>query len=327
MLVDELATKLVGESTTVSKIGQITLDREGLKVPGIDQPLAFDQLAMKKTGKLLDIPPKYISKCPSDLRRETMNYWFRQAGNQEAFIHYHDNNLLGIYPNDDQVVTHSEMAQEFLSKFDGDDEVRKFVYSPEIMQIDITKPDVFITVPNGERTNIPEVGDITEGGVRLVSYAPGDTRKPFVQYYLERLVCSNGLSMEEPSAKFYAKGRSSQEIIAELGGAVRNMLGLIPSKLEQYADLENHRFEGDVAQLISQVARENGLASRVVNRLLDDASSVPTNATLYDVVNVFTFTAKATLRGTTLKLQELGGNIAENPQLVTHRCERCERIL
>lgn len=330
MKVAELDQKIQAEKVAIAQVEKIELGNDGLRVPGLSDVLVFDEWAQKKVGGFLGIPPKYIQKCPNDLRNENVNFWLRHGEAQEAYVHYRDDSLLGIYPNSESIVTHSDMARTFLERFDGQDDVREFHNTPEVLQIDVTRPELNVNVPIRDRLNQgidPQVGDITDGGIRLVTYAPNDNRRPFVQYYLHRLVCSNGMSIEEPTARFYGKGKTRVEIITSLGEVVEEMLAQVPSKLDDYASLDGHLFDGDVTMLISRLAAEHGLANRVTNALIENAATVPDSPSLYDIANVFTYTANHVLRGTKHRLQSLGGWITETPQNIIHRCTKCEQVL
>ena len=326
--VEDLVGRIENERVALAPVRDIEFSDDGLKVPNVEGPLVVDDWATKKLGGFLDVPWRYLSKCPSGFKEETVNFWLQSRSEQEAYVHYRGSDLLGIYPNTDSIVTHSDLARRFLERFDGQDDVREYHVTPEILQLDVTSPGLNVLVPTRDRQGIdPQVGDVTDGGIRLVAYAPNDSRRPYVQYYLHRLVCSNGMTMEEPTARFYGKGKTRGEIVDSLSTVVSDMLQLVPSKLENYASLDDHAFDGNITALIARLAKENGIANRVLDKLLEDAASLPDEPSLYDIANVFTYTANHVLRGTRMKLQSLGGWVVESPQSIIHRCTRCEQVL
>jgi len=328
MLVSELTQSLNrgNEVMPVAKLNEVVLNNLGLVIPGLDNSISVDEVGMKKLSKYLGISSSYMDHCPPDLQQINTNYWLQHFGNAEAMFHAVDSNLTQVHRSDKQVLPFSEVAEAVSRAFQPEDEVKTLSYDGERLEVDILSSANSILVPGLGTDNRP-MNDITHGGLRLHAFSATD-ESPCVQTYLHRLVCSNGLTIDEPELQVKLKGNTVPEILAELETVAQQLMSNMPERLEAYRHLADVPIVGNLEQFVYQVGRERGLGSRVMDRVMLLINDLPINPTLYDVTQIFTQIAgEGVTRTTRLRLQNLGGQFVSDTHNMLDRCNQCARPL
>jgi hypothetical protein len=328
MLVSELTQSLNRgtEQTPVAKLEDVVLNNQGLVVPGLDSPILMDEVGLKKLGKYLDMNTSYLDKCPPDLQQINVNYWFKRYGSAEAMFHTVDGQLTNVHRPDKQVIPLVRVAEAVSRAFQPEDEVKTLSYDDDRLEVDILSSANSILVP-GLGTDHRPMNDITHGGLRLHAFT-SNGESPYVQTYLHRLVCSNGLAIDEPELQVKLKGNTVPEILAELETVAQQLMSNMPERLEAYRHLSDVPIVGNLEQFVYQVGRESGLGSRVMDRVMLLINDLPLNPTLYDVTQVFTQIAgEGVTRTTRLRLQNLGGQFVSDTHNMLDRCNQCKRPL
>lgn len=330
MKVSELAEALGGRqeerfSTNLGNI-EISDDAGTLTIEG--KVFYLDEVAESSLANYLKINRTYLGQCPPDLKATNFRYWLDYRENASVTIESVDSNITGFFRPDAILIPISSVSEIIGRVFGPDDEVKDLRRDNDRFHIDITSARYSVDVPNPDRIpGRPEVGDITTGGVRFLSY-PNASVAPSVTAYLNRLVCSNGMTEPQQQGVIRLKGKTVPEVLVEMEQAAREILSGLDEKLTSYARMAQRAIPGNASSFVYQIAREHNIGPRVLNRLMERANLLPQNATLYDVQQIFTEVANTGVKYRTMTaLQSLGGELAFHTERVLHRCGQCERLL
>jgi len=334
MLVADLKDHLDGvqERSLETTLGDIEVDSEARTIRlSSGEEFQLDEQAERSLANYLGVSKAYLAKCPPELKAHNMNYWLRRRENAAAVIEAVDNHWVTIHKPGLLILPLARVAEVITETMNPDYEIVQLIRNDTKFHIDIiTDHQVQVDADEriedrrqGERT----VGDITHGGIRIISN-PTEVEAPQVLTYLHRLWCTNGSTSPESEGTIRLKGNTIDDIFVELEGACRRVMGDLDSKLDSYAALARTFPPGSPVRFAYQLGREYGLTQRLMDRIIERVNVLPEDATLYDIQQVFTELANGSVNyKTMIKLQGLSGELAFNTEQVTHRCGTCERLL
>lgn len=328
MKVSELVENLDNKETTpVSTLGQVELREDGLVVPNHSDVILFDETAQKQVGKFLKIPPKYLTSVPRDLQMANVNYWLQKNSEVEAMFHIRDNFLVDVHDADKKFVPMTSLIETVAKAFDAEDEVQSIHSDTEKLHLDIISQASEIVVPGLGTTNRP-ANDITKAGIRLRANSDWELQKPTLESYLLRLVCTNGLTIQEPEYQVRLRGNTVPEILQSMEENAQKLLSNLPERLEAYRNSAEVPVPGNLELFVYNVGRERGLGTRIMDRVMQEIATLPSGPSVYDVMNVFTFVATQDVSyANRLRLEGLGGELVTETETILHRCDTCERPL
>jgi hypothetical protein len=124
------------------------------------------------------------------------------------------------------------------------------------------------------------------------------------------------------------KGRTVDEVIAEMEMAADLVLSQLDEKLARYAETRSILVPGSPQAFVAQLAREAGVNRQVLDAVLDIVNQLPAPVSVWDVQNAFTAVANVVERYSTMtRLQQLGGSLSFDAERMVERCGTCERLL
>lgn len=290
---------------------------------GIEMPLTDD--GVKALSKWLDVPHKFLSRQDSDLKQHIVTTLIGKASGDTAFEFNETHGLLDARDPGSLVVSPRRYTELVGRVISPDADVVEVHVSPEYIQFEVVAPENFDRGWGGD----PEVGDLTVGGIRI-----GQNRKansaPFVQPYLYRLVCTNGMETRDDLLKVDARGQTVDELLESLEMRARQAFGRVESEIASFYELRRERVE-DPTQTVIRMAGEAGLPDRTVLAIaerLPESIEDASNPTVFDLVNAITNTAndpsirnRPAIRRT---MEQAGGQ-----QVTSHiaRCGHCRSRL
>lgn len=172
--------------------------------------------------------------------------------------------------------------------------------------------------------NRRQVGDVTAGGLRF-GYDRKRNLAPWVQPWMMRLVCTNGMETADQGLRVDARGASVDDVLAELEAAAERAFSRVENQIKHFYDLRNTPVENP-ERVLRRIGRERGIPDRSLNRLLDLAptDALPDSPTMFDLINLVTNLANdPSVRrdGGRLLLERAGGaEVAEH----VARCAHCD---
>jgi hypothetical protein len=291
----------------------------------------LDEQAERSLAQYLGVSKAYLAKCPPDLKAHNLNFWLRRRENAAAVIEVVGDHWVTVHKPGLLILPLARVADIVTATMDPGYEVVQLLRNDTKFHVDIITDHHVEVAPDdriedrrrGQRT----VGDITHGGVRILAN-PSEVEAPRVLTYLHRLWCTNGSTSPEDEGTIRLKGNTVEDILVEMEGACRRVMGDLDAKLESYAALARTHPPGSPTRFAYQIGREYGLPQRLMDRVMERVSVLPEDATLYDVQQVFTELANGSVNYRLMtRLQQLSGDLAFDTEHVTHRCGTCERLL
>lgn len=332
MTVSQLADSLETsrERHLQTTLGNLEVDENYyLKFKDTEETFPLDEAGEKSLSSYIGVSSKYLNKCPQDLKTVNLNYWLNKKEEVDVSFEVIGNSISSVHSPSTLILPIHPVVEMVNRVFDPNDEIVMLKRDKNLFHLDVqTNHHVEVANPN-RLEGRPEVGDITHGGVRFVSYHnPQDMRPPVVTRYLRRLWCSNGSSEDYGTNSISLRGRTVPEVIEEMEQAAHRVLASLDESLQEYAALDSRLLPADRTALAHQIGQEHGLGTRVMSTVLDRVSVLPEQATYYDLQNVFTSVANEPISYySATRLQQVGGSLAFNTEEMTHRCGACERLL
>lgn len=331
MLIADLKDHLanVQERSLETTLAEIEVDDEARNITlASGEVFQFDAQAERSLSKYLGVSPAYLAKCPPELKAHNLNFWLQRRGHAAAVIEASNEHWVTIHKPGLLVLPLARVADVVTETLDPNFEVVSLIRNDTLFQLDVATDHQVEVAPDDRIEDRRSVGDITRGGIRIVSN-PSEQMAPVVQTYLHRLVCTNGLVSSEAEGTIRLKGHTIDDIFIEMEAACHRVLGDLDSKLAEYAALATQFPPGSPVRFAYQIGRERGLSKKVMDRIMERVNILPDDATIYDVLQVFTELANSgsVNYATMIKLQGIGGELAFETEAITHRCGQCERIL
>lgn len=329
MFVRELTEALERRNESLINVGMAYVDvaDDASEITINNTPYLLDEKAERALAKYLHIPYKYLADCDPTFKATTLRYWRDVYAEADTIFELVEGGIVSVHSAENLSIPIREIGRVVSRVFDPSDEVTYYVDDTRL-HLDVITSRHQIEVPNADgMPNRPEVGDITKGGVRFLAY-PHQNKPPAVLDYLERLVCTNGMTRTEKSGLIAIKGLTIDEIIEEMEIAAHTVLAGLDEKLDKYAATAKMVTPGTPLAFAYQLGRELGFPAPVMHKVVALVNQLPPNATVYDVNQAFTYVANYDLPyGTRMKLQGLGGELAFNAEQVCARCDTCEQLL
>lgn len=272
-------------------------------------------------AKFFDIPPKFFDRLDKDQQQWLLNSQIERADKEVTVAYSESAGLVEIRPAGEVRVRPHALMEAAMRTFPAESPVVDYWNDQNELRVDLIVPEGFERGIGGDAG----VGDITRGGVRI-----GQDRKinkaPWVQKFLYRLVCTNGMEVPDQGLKISAVGATEQEIYALFEAEVARAVDSLEQEIQAFYALREERLGNDPTGALRRVALEQNLPMRTVGTLEDLVPALVDEAnggeiTMFDVVNLMTNQANnpaIDLRSSTRRnLQLAGGN------LVSDHMERC----
>lgn len=288
---------------------------------------ALDEVAEASLAKYMRIPPKYLAECSDEFKATTLKYWRDHFSQVKTVFEVVDDSIVSVHGPDLLSIPIGQIGSLVGRVFQPDDEVT-YHSDGSLLHLDVVTMGHEVEVLNpGGMPGRPAVGDITRGGVRILTY-PHQTKPPAVLDYLERLVCTNGMTRTEKSGQINIKGQNMEEVLLEMEAAAQAVLGGLDEKLAKYAETALTPTPGSPLAFAYQLGREGNFPPAVMHRVVALVNQLPPDASVYDVNQAFTTVANYDLPySMRMRLQALGGTLAFNAEQVCARCDTCEQLL
>lgn len=314
--------------------GPISDIRCRLDVPEDEAPrllLGRAEIPATKTGlaslaTFLDIPPKFFGRLDADEQQFLLSTRANRS-EKEVTLYYGQDGLFEARTAGEVRVSPARLIEGALRTFPAESPIVDHWLDQNELRVDVIFPEGFERGIGGDPAGdgVPGVGDITRGGIRI-----GQDRKtnsaPWLQPYLYRLRCTNGMEIPDHGLKVDARGATEREIEALFEAEIARAVDRLEDDIHAFYDLRNTPLGSDPTGALRRAAAEQGLPLRTIGRLGDLVPALANDTggreiTMFDVVNLMTNQAndpEIPLRGSTRRnLQRGGGN------LINDHAERC----
>jgi hypothetical protein len=308
----------------VARLGDMTIADDASVLQIGSDVFTVDDGVERNLANYLKIPTSYLAACPPEFKAQTMQFWQREHAEADTVIELTDGHIVSIHSPETLQVPMRDVVRVAEKVFDPEAEVRYHFMDENRMHLDVTTAQHQVDV---QSPVYRQVGDITQAGLRFLAY-PNQSKSPSVGAYMERLVCTNGMTTTERAGQISLQGRTVDEVIEEMEQAARRMLGTLDDRLARYAGTAQQPIPGNRQAFAHQLAREANLPRSVLDAVMELVNQLPDNATLYDMNQAFTSIANTDVTyATRTRLQNLGGYMAFEPERIVARCGTCQHPL
>lgn len=323
------------ESTVTAKLGEfaVTDDATVLTITsGVDKTeYELDDTAHGALAKYLKVPTSYFTKLDPDFRATVLRYEFERNKDADTSVEAVDNDIIALHQPSQVMLPQGKVTKVIEKVFKPEDNIRRLITNENRLHIDVTTPDHSLLINDPEVTHEyggqTKVGDYTEAGIRFLAY-PFRSVAPSVNLYAHRLICMNGQTTDERLGRISLKGRTVDEVIAEMEEAANLLLPQLDEHLAKMAQTREMYPPGSPQAFAAQLAREANVSRKVLDAVLDIVNQLPEPVSVWDVQNAFTSVAnQVETYATMTRLQTLGGSLSFTPEEMIQRCGTCERRL
>lgn len=302
---------------TERRIG--TIDLGGRTIPATPQ-------GIQVLAQYYEVPYKFLERVPADEQQFILDHRIQRSEDTPLVLKYTDHGISEAYRGGRTRVSTDALVEGLLSVFPEDSQVIDWWNDPAEFRLDLVVPEGFDKGIGGDR----KVGDITHGGVRC-----GQNRKqnlaPWVQPFMFRLACTNGVEIPDYGLRIDARGLDEFEINAMFVSEAKRAFDRVDKDIEHFYAMRSHAVDNDPTGLLRRWTRDIGLPDRTVGRMentLPDAVQSQDQVTMFDLVNHVTNQANdPTLRTRTnarRSLEQAGGLMIHDHD---SRCPNCHSRL
>lgn len=314
---DERLTNWGGVSQQITP--QLEADQPHIRFGEHEVHVGIDGLA--SMAKFFDIPPKFFARLDRDQQQFLLSSQIDRADKEVSVFYSESQGVKEIRKAGETRVRPHRLMEKAMATFPAESPIVDYWNDQNELRVDIILPEGFERGIGGD----PGVGDLTRGGVRI-----GQDRKnnmaPWVQKFLYRLVCTNGMEVPDQGLKISALGATEGEIEALFEAEVARAVSTLDEEIQAFYALREERLGSDPTGALRRAALEQNLPMRTVGNLEDLVPALVDESnggeiSMFDVVNLMTNQANnpnLDVRSTSRRnLQLAGGN------LVNDHMERC----
>jgi hypothetical protein len=293
-------------------------DEPTLSLGGTDVVAA--RSGMMALASFFEIPPKFFDRLEKDEKQWLLNSRMEYTGG-DLTVRHGDNGIVEVFKPSTVRVDPVSLVERALRVFPAEAQIVDWWCDATDLQVDVIVPEGFEQHIGGD----PAVGDLTRGGVRFGQDRKNNTA-PWVQPFLYRLVCTNGMEVPDLGLKVNARNASAEEIEAQFESEMRRAVDKLEADIHAFYDLRSQKVGDDPTGAMRRAAKERNLPERTVSRLL--GTSLGNDPSMFDIANAMTNLANDPSFGVRTSsrrnLQTAGGGL-----VVDHarRCNTCHSRL
>jgi hypothetical protein len=294
---------------------QLEADTPSIRLGSTEVPSS--PLGVQALAAHFGIPAKFFDSLERDEQQWLLSSRIDHLGGELTVTH-NRSGIAEVYaPGQVRVAPH-KLVEAALKTFPEESPIVDWWNDSTELRVDVIVPEGHERFTGGDAA----VGDLTRGGIRF-----GQDRKnnlaPWVQPFMYRLVCTNGMEVPDLGLKVEARHASAEEIEAMFEGEIKRAVDRLEDDIAAFYDLRNQPLGSDPTGTLRRTALEQGLPERTVGQLESLLPAVWNNgeASMFDVVNLMTNQAnhpQVKVRGSSRRNLQLAGG-----RLVYDHAERC----
>lgn len=257
-------------------------------------------------AKFMNVPTSFIASADMALAQHIVDYQMRNAAEDKEIV-FRNGKAIGHQPAGRNRISGLEVVEKLVEAVG---EVRHASLYDMGSYVDVSLIGDKITMK-------PKVGDITEGGLRLL-YSELLSRPPTLEPYVERLVCTNGMICADrlETFKFTNMDDFMQNILVSVERAMKFLDTTIRAQLQKAAETKIDRSE----QALRQIFESNRITPRLLPSALA-ALTIEEDGSAFGVLQAITRAANTAQYSNRIALQGVGAR--EMARLETVHCPTC----
>jgi hypothetical protein len=316
----ELSRKLHKHSSSESLLVKIQdvrcdADKGVILLAKKETPLTTRTLSL--VGEYLDIPAPWMRREDTDVIATVINMKAERTPTAEFLVRVDEEGIIDVREPNAKTFESRDIV-EVAAKVLGDD-------APVIdFRSDAMGVGLDVAVKDGAARGIggdPKVGDLTKAGLRFGRNVRQNL-VPWVQPYMYRLACTNGMEVMMSGLKVEGRGNSVDDVLTELEAMAELAFSRVEADIAHFYDMRNEKVAQPERTLL-RTAGEAKVSDRIRMQLMETLPTIIPESgqvTMFDIVNLVTNVANAPHLnnfGSRRVLQRLGGS------MVTTHVERC----
>lgn len=327
------------EDTVTAVLNHFDVDDEATELivdtGSEEKEFVLDEQAISALTKYLKVPTTYFEKLSPEFKATVLRYEFDRHKEAATTLEVLNGDIIAVHQPGKTMLPLNKVAGVITNVCNDDDTIRRIIVNENRFHVDVTSSAHQIEFPLNPQSpgayaygaDTAAVGDITEAGMRILAY-PFQAKRPSVGAYAERLICLNGQCTAEKIGAIDLKGRTVDEVCAEMEIAAELILGQLDDYLQRLAATRDMTVPGSPQAFAAQLAQEANLSRQVLDKVLEIVNQLPEPVTVWDINQAFTSVANDTTRyATMVRMQTLGGELGFDAQRMIERCNSCERLL
>jgi hypothetical protein len=325
----------------------LTSDTPTIQVGSNEIPATKESVI--RFAESLQIPKPFMTRVGKEMGLETqqtiLDAVLARSKGSGFGIRYNDARVISVYEPGKAPLDPLRLTRIARNVLGEDAVVQRLVNEPSEFAFDVHVPFTGNSGVHGDASSLVEVpsafksyswatgvgidehsrvADLTAAGLRFGANLQQGLA-PYVQPWNMRLACTNGMESTDTGLKVDARGSTLDEVLAELEGMAERAFSRQEAQIEHFYRLREQRVT-DPTQTINRLARERGISDRIRLALIDLVPTLPSEASMFDVVNMMTNFANspAMAGGARMGLEAAGGRIVADDQA---RCNSCHQHL
>ena len=287
-----------------------------------DQELPGNGVGLMALGNWLDIPGKFLDRIPADLLNTVLNTLLERK-DEDVAVTVADQGLLDAAAPNGRRIPIGEVI-----------DIASTVISPEAQVVDWRRDkngysfEAVTAIEPAELVDL-EVNDISHGGLRFGQDLKNNLA-PWVQPYIYRLVCTNGMEVPDPGLRVVTRGRTIDDVLDGLAINARDAFDGVDERIANFYALKAEKVNYP-ADILLKIGKERGIPDRVMASIIatlpqygDEGGDI----SAFDIVNAITNRANDPniqhKFGSVRRLQTVGGFVAFDHEA---RCPTCRHRL
>lgn len=204
--------------------------------------------ALDQIGGKLRIPANYLKRCPPELRARNINHWLEGLGSKELLLRFDNGAVRAVLTSSYTPVAHHEIVERVLRVAEAKNlrlQVR-YEWTPTRLLLQVVETGRDLTA----------VGDTILAGITIVNSETGNASLS-VCALLYRLICTNGMTMENTLSFRRIHKRPADMILSEFDEAVGDVWHQLPTLTDPLEALSRLPAP-EPMKLLERLARRNG---------------------------------------------------------------------
>ena len=327
------------EDTTTAPLSHFTVEDDAtlltVEYGSVAKQFTLDEQATAAFTRYLKVPTAWYNKLTPEFQATVLRYELDRHKDAQTTLEVLNGDIIAVHQPNQTMLPLNKVASVITKACNDDDTIRRIIVNESRFHVDVTSSEHSIEFPVNPQSPLAyapgsdtaAVGDITEAGMRILAY-PFQAKRPSIGAYAERLICLNGQCTAEKIGQIDLKGRTVDEVCAEMEIAAELVLGQLDDYLQRLAATRDMSVPGSPQAFAAQLAQEANLSRQVLDKVLEIVNQLPEPVTVWDIQNAFTSVSNQVERYSTMvRLQTLGGALSFDGEKMIERCNACERLL
>jgi hypothetical protein len=284
-----------------------------------DGEYPFTEGGLLALGQHLRIPSTFLAeRLPPNLVEPVVNTMLTRAGGDVEVAVSESAGLMDVFAPNGRRLDPRQVLEVAARVMSPTDQVVGWRRDNQGYGFEVVKPVDY---------EVDAVRDISRGGLRFGQETKTNS-VPWVQPYIYRLACTNGMEIPDETVKITSQGRTLEAVIEELEAAAEIAFARVEADIAAFYAMKSVRVE-DPEKVMTRYAREQGFndrRTRMILETLPEYEDEDGSASQFALVNAITNQANdpSLAWAAARSLQRAGGHLAFAH---SYRCPKCSSKL